>query len=185
MKQTVLGLCALAVLTGCAQTPPPMSPGAPSSAVSSARPSGASATPSASATPRTSTSPSPTPSGPSPAVAPKSLSTATLPATLGAYRAASPTGTAGEQTATYTGAATTDVVIVAVLPRGDLASATNGLKDVTVKTPAVCGTVPTASTGGAVCALPLDRGFVLVTGSGAQTLDQIAGVAAQVWAALP
>lgn len=178
----VLPLAALAavVLAGCAQTSPPapaVLPSASGSAVASVT-----STPSASAAP--SASPTPSSTVPTPSVSPKKLATLTLPTTFGTYQANTVAGT-GEQQVVYVNPdEPKDVLNVAVTALASAQTIAGAYTDATVQGPATCGTVTSNSSTVVSCAMPLDQGAIVVTGSGAQTLDVVAAASAALWQAL-
>ncbi len=184
-RAVTLAAVAAVLLTGCAQTAPPLSAELPSaSTLPSASATTSTATQSAgpSASASSSGSPSSTISGPT--VTPKILATVKLPATFGVYEASTKTGT-GEQQAVYINPNdakdTLNVVVTALADVTTIAGAYTGHA---VHGPAICGTVSSNSTMVASCALPLDKGAIMVTGSGTQTLNTIATASAALWAAL-
>ena len=184
-RAVTFAAAAVVLLTGCAQAAPPIPAALPSASVgisaSATSPSASqSAGPSASA--GISVKPSSTISLPS--VAPKILSTLKLPATFGAYQASTTTGT-GEQQVVYVNPNdaldTLNVVVTALADVTTIATAYTGP---VLKGPAICGTVSSNSTAVASCTLPLDKGAIVVTGSGKQTIDVIATAASALWAGI-
>ncbi len=188
-------------LAACASTsPPPVpSPAASTSPAASATPiasetpttmssapqatglPGATGTPSAPALPRSSASASASLS----TVPGKSLNTVRLPMALGTYRAQTQTGATGEQVVQYGNPNSTfDLYFVTVSTLSDAATVAHGFTGTVSKGPALCGMIPENSKT-AACVLPLDRGMVLINGTGVQTLDQTAAFAQLVWAAIP
>ena len=171
------------LLTGCAQAAPPLPAALPSASSVTSASTPASATPSAGATGSTSASGTSSTSL-KPSVAPKILSTLKLPATFGAYQASTPAGT-GEQQVVYANPNdakdTLNVVVTALADATTIASA---YTNPALNGPAICGTVSSNSSTVASCALPLEKGAIVVTGSGSQTLDVVAAATSALWAAL-
>jgi len=185
MRRVVtLAAVAVVVLTGCAQTAPPIPaalPSASSATTASALPTStsSSAKPSSSAG---SATPSSTIARPS--VAPKTLATLKLPATFGTYQASTATGT-GEQQVVYVNPNDAkDTLNVVVTALADVTTIASAYTKPALNGPAICGTVSSNSTTVASCALPLDKGAIVMTGAGTQTLDTIAAASAALWAAL-
>jgi hypothetical protein len=175
---------ALAVvgLSGCAQAAPPLPAGLPSATPASASASVASPSGKASASAAGSATASST--IPRPSVTPKTLATLKLPATFGTYQASTATGT-GEQQVVYANPNdakdTLNVVVTALADATTIASAYTKWA---LNGPAICGTVSSNSTIVASCALPLDKGAIVVTGASTQTIDTIAAASAALWASL-
>jgi hypothetical protein len=174
---------AVVLLAGCAKAAPPLPAALPSatssttmSATSSATASGGSSASAGSATPSSTIS--------RPSVAPKVLSTLKLPAAFGAYQASTATGT-GEQQVVYANPAdandTLNVVVTALADVTTIASAYTGA---TLNGPAICGTVSSNSATVASCTLPLDKGAIVVTGAGTQTIATVAAAATALWAGI-
>jgi len=185
MRRVVtLAAVAVVVLTGCAQTAPPIPaalPSASSATTASALPTStsSSAKPSSSAG---SATPSSTIARPS--VAAKTLATLKLPATFGTYQASTVTGT-GEQQVVYVNPNDAkDTLNVVVTALADVTTIASAYTKPALNGPAICGTVSSNSTTVASCALPLDKGAIVMTGAGTQTLDTIAAASAALWAAL-
>jgi len=185
MRRVVtLAAVSVVVLTGCAQTAPPIPaalPSASSATTASALPTStsSSAKPSSSAG---SATPSSTIARPS--VAPKTLTTLKLPATFGTYQASTATGT-GEQQVVYVNPNDAkDTLNVVVTALADVTTIASAYTKPALNGPAICGTVSSNSTTVASCALPLDKGAIVMTGAGTQTLDTIAAASAALWAAL-
>ena len=185
MRRVVtLAAVSVVVLTGCAQTAPPIPaalPSASSATTASALPTStsSSAKPSSSAG---SATPSSTIARPS--VAPKTLATLKLPATFGTYQASTATGT-GEQQVVYVNPNDAkDTLNVVVTALADVTTIATAYTKPALNGPAICGTVSSNSTTVASCALPLDKGAIVMTGAGTQTLDTIAAASAALWAAL-
>lgn len=180
-------LAALAVvgLTGCAQAAPPLAAALPSA--SSATSASASASlASTSARPSTSSAGSATPSSTiaRPTASPKTLATLKLPATFGTYQTSTATGT-GEQQVVYVNPNDPkDTLNVVVTALADVTTIASAYTKPALKGPAICGTVSSNSTTVASCTLPLDKGAIVMTGAGTQTLDTIAAASAALWAAL-
>lgn len=183
-RAVTLAAAAAAVLTGCAQAAPPLPAALPSaSSVTSA-----SATPSATPTAGASTSAtgSGTPAGgvSTPTVAPKTLATLKLPGTFGAYQASTTTGT-GEQQVVYVNPAdANDTLNIVVTGLADATTIASAYTKPALRGPAICGSVSSNSTTVASCALPLDKGAIVVTGSGTQTIDVVSTATTALWAAL-
>ncbi|MBI4901506.1 MAG: hypothetical protein HY829_13675 [Actinobacteria bacterium] len=180
-----LAAASAAVLAGCAHTAPPL-PAALPSASSSASVSGSpSGSPSASASATSGGSASPTSSAPTPTVSPKTLATLKLPATFGAYQASTTTGT-GEQQVVYVNPNDAkDTLTVVVTALADAATVSRVYVGATVTGPGICGTVASGSSKIASCAMPLDKGALIVTGSGIQPVDTVSTASAALWATLP
>ena len=186
MRRVVtLAAVAVVVLTGCAQTAPPIPAALPSassatSASAPASPASTSARPSSSAV--GSAAPSSTIARPT--VSPKTLATLKLPATFGTYQASTATGT-GEQQVVYVNPNDAkDTLNVVVTALADVTTIASAYTKPALNGPAICGTVSSNSTTVASCALPLDKGTIVLTGAGTQTLDTIAAASAALWAAL-
>ncbi len=186
----VLPLAAMAVvmLAGCAQTAPPIPAAHPSaSSVTSATILPSSAAPSASASASASGSgASATPSSTYslPTVAPKDLTKVTLPASFGGYQAITATGV-GEQQVVYANPADSkDVLNVVVTSLADVPTIASAYTTVTLNGPALCGRVTSNSVTVASCALPLEKGAIVVTGAGTQTVDKVATASGALWSAL-
>ena len=141
MRRVVtLAAVAVVVLTGCAQTAPPVPaalPSASSATAASALPSStsSSAKPSSSAG---SATPSSTIARPS--VAPKTLTTFKLPATFGTYQASTATGT-GEQQVVYANTNDAKDTLNVVVTALDVTMIASAYTSQTLKGPAICGTV--------------------------------------------
>ena len=175
---------AVVLLAGCAKAAPPLPAVLPSvissasvSATSSATGSGGpSASSAGSATPSSTIS--------RPSVAPKVLSTLKLPAAFGVYQASTATGT-GEQQVVYANPNdandTLNVVVTALADVTTIASAYTGAA---LNGPAICGTVSSNSATVASCTLPLDKGAIVVTGAGTQTIATVAAAATALWAGI-
>ena len=177
-------LAALAVvgLTGCAQAAPPLPAALPSS--SAASPSASVASPSGKASASAGGSATASSTIARPSVTPKTLATLKLPATFGTYQASTATGT-GEQQVVYVNPNDAkDTLNVVVTALADVTTIASAYTNPTLKGPAICGTVSSNSTTVASCALPLDKGTIVMTGAGTQTLDTIAAASAALWAAL-
>ncbi len=184
MRRAMTGAAAAVVLlAGCAHAAPPLPAALPSASSATSASTPASATPSAGAS--TSAAASGTPSsGLKPTVAPKALSTVKLPDTFGTYQASSPTGTGGQQVVYTNPANAKDTLNVVVTPLADASAIASAYTNPALNGPAICGTVTSNSTTVASCALPLDTGAIVVTGSGTQTLDAVATATSALWAAL-
>ena len=182
-RAVILAAAAAAVLTGCAQAAPPLPAALPSASSMTSAPATSSPTPSAGAL--TSATRSGTPSGvPTPTVAPKTLATLKLPGTFGAYQASTTTGT-GEQQVVYVNPAdANDTLNVVVTSVGDVTTIASAYTKPGLRGPAVCGSVSSNSTTVASCALPLDKGAIVVTGSGSQTIDVVSTATTALWAAV-
>ncbi|MHB1008657.1 MAG: hypothetical protein ACYC1E_05285 [Propionibacteriaceae bacterium] len=185
-RALILAAAAAAVLAGCARAAPPLPAALPSaSATPSTTASSSSASPSAGLSSSTRSSATPSRTVALPSVAPKVLATLKLPATFGPYQANGTTGT-GEQQVVYVNPNdandTLTVVVTGLADAGTIAGAYVGA---TVSGPAVCGQVASGSTKIASCAMPLDKGAVIVTGAGTQTVDTISTASGALWAALP
>jgi hypothetical protein len=119
-----------------------------------------------------------------PTVAPKVLSTLKLPATFSAYQASTPTGT-GEQQVVYANPTdandTLNVVVTALADVTTIASAYSGAA---LNGPAICGSVSSNSATVASCTLPLDKGAIVVTGAGTQSIATVAAAATALWAGI-
>jgi hypothetical protein len=112
------------------------------------------------------------------------LATLKLPATFGTYLASTATGT-GEQQVVYVNPNDAkDTLNVVVTALADVTTIACAYTNPTLKGPAICGTVSSNSTTVASCALPLDKGAIVMTGAGTQTLDTITTASAALWAAL-
>ena len=180
----VLPLAAFAVvaLAGCAQAAPPMPASLPSAgSVTSATTAPATAAAPASKTPSGSATPSYSYSLPT--VAPKSLAKVALPTTFGTYTSMTAVGT-GEQQVVYAGTDPKDVLNVVVTGLADAPTIASAYTGVKLVGPALCGAVTSNGTTVSSCALPLDKGAVVVTGAGTQTFDQIAAASGALWSAL-
>jgi hypothetical protein len=175
------------VLAGCAQTAPPIPAALPSastvtsassqpSSASSASASAGASAPGASATPSRTYS--------LPTVAPKDLTKVTLPATFGGYQATTATGVGEQQVVFANPADPKDVLNVVVTSLADAPTIASAYTAVTLNGPALCGTVTSNGISVASCALPLDKGAIVVTGAGTQTKDQVATATGALWAAL-
>jgi len=177
-------LAALAVvgLTGCAQAAPPLPAALPSS--SAASPSASVASPSGKASASAGGSATASSTIARPSVTPKTLATLKLPATFGTYQASTATGT-GEQQVVYVNPNDAkDTLNVVVTALADVTTIASAYTNPALMGPAICGTVSSNSTTVASCALPLDKGTIVMTGAGTQTLDTIAAASAALWAAL-
>jgi len=107
-----------------------------------------------------------------------------LPATFGTYQASTATGT-GEQQVVYVNPNDAkDTLNVVVTALADVTTIASAYTKPALNGPAICGTVSSNSTTVASCALPLDKGAIVMTGAGTQTLDTIAAASAALWAAL-
>lgn len=178
-----LAAVAAVLLVGCAKSAPPLP-----AAITSESPSVSASATTPSPTPSQDLSPSPSVStaSPSSAISPsvpaKASVTLKLPAKFGAYEATTATGT-GEQQVSYANPAdpkdTLNIVVSALADAKTIASV---YTQPVLHGPAVCGTVTLNSSVVASCALPLDKGSIVVTGSGAQSIDVIAAASAALWA---
>ena len=184
MRRAVTSAAVAAVLlAGCAQTAPPLPAALPSASsatsatATSTQSVGPSATASASGTPSSTIS--------APSVTPKVLATVKLPAAFGTYQASTPTGT-GEQQVVYANPNDPkDTLNVVVTALADVTTVASAYTLPALSGPAICGTVSSNSAAVASCALPLDKGAIVVTGAGTQTVDAIAAASAALWATLP
>lgn len=180
-------LAALAVvgLTGCAQAAPPLPAALPSaSSATSASAPGSLASPSAKTSASSAGSASSSSTIARPSVAPKTLATLKLPATFGTYQASTATGT-GEQQVVYANPNDPkDTLNVVVTALADVTTIASAYTKPALNGPAICGTVSSNSAMVASCTLPLDKGAIVVTGAGTQTIDTIAAASAALWAAL-
>ncbi|HET7725223.1 MAG TPA: hypothetical protein VFK68_11335 [Propionibacteriaceae bacterium] len=183
-RAMTLAAAAAVVLSGCAHTAPPLPAALPSASTTPSTTASASPSPSASASaPRSSATPSSTVALPS--VAPKVLATLKLPDKFGPYQANGTTGT-GEQQLVYVNPTdATDTLTVVVTGLADAGTIASAYAGATVNGPAVCGTVASGSTKIASCAMPLDKGAVIVTGAGPQSVDAVSTASGTLWAALP
>ncbi len=184
MRVLTLAALSLVVLAGCAQTAPPLPAALPSASTvtSAAGPTSTAPTASASASASGSATPSRTYSLPT--VAPKDLSKVTLPASFGGYQASTATGV-GEQQAVYANPADPkDVLNVVVTSLADAPTIASAYTSVTLNGPALCGTVTSSGVSVASCALPLEKGAIVVTGAGTQAIDKIATATGALWSAL-
>lgn len=108
-----------------------------------------------------------------------------LPATFGTYQASTPAGT-GEQQVVYANPNDPkDTLNVVVTALADATTVASAYTQPTLSGPAICGTVSSNSAIVASCALPLDKGAIVVTGAGTQTVAAMAAASAALWAALP
>ena len=179
-------LAALAVvgLTGCAQAAPPVPAALPSASSAATSPSASVASPSGKASASSGGSATASSTIARPSVTPKTLATLKLPATFGTYQASTATGT-GEQQVVYVNPNDAkDTLNVVVTALADVTTIASAYTKPALNGPAICGTVSSNSTTVASCALPLDKGAIVMTGAGTQTLDTIAAASAALWAAL-
>ena len=180
-------LAALAVvgLTGCAQAAPPLPAALPSaSSGTTASPSASVVSPSGKASASAGGSATASSTIARPSVTPKTLATLKLPATFGTYQASTATGT-GEQQVVYVNPNDAkDTLNVVVTALADVTTIGSAYTKPALNGPAICGTVSSNSTIVASCALPLDKGAIVMTGAGTQTLDTMAAASAALWAAL-
>lgn len=188
MRVLPLAAMAVVVLAGCAQTAPPIPAALPSaSTVTSAtsQPSSAAPSESASASARGSgASASPSRTYSLPTVAPKDLTKVTLPATFGGYQASTATRV-GEQQVVYANPADPkDVLNVVVTSLADAPTIASAYTKVTLNGPALCGNVTSNGVTVASCALPLEKGAIVVTGAGTQAVDKVAAASGALWSAL-
>ncbi len=192
MRRLTAGAAVLLITTGCALTQPAtpaITTGAPTPAVSASgrrvtlEPSAAGTPSAAAAGSETPSSSASSPSGPAPTVAPKRVDAVVLPPALGEYRVQQQVE---NHSATYVGnRSTADLVIVTVM-RGATSSAMGPtLKNAQVYGPALCGALDAEGTVGAVCALPLDQGVILVSGSGFMKVGEVAQLAGLLWEQVP
>ncbi len=183
-RAVTLAAAAVVLLTGCAQAAPPIPAALPSASSVPTASTPASPTSSAGASTSGAASGTPSSSFATPSVTPMILSTLKLPAAFGAYQASTATGT-GEQQVVYVNPNdaldTLNVVVTALADVTTIATAYTGP---VLKGPAICGTVASNSTTVASCTLPLDKGAIVVTGSGAQTIDVIATATSALWAGI-
>lgn len=185
----VLPLAALAVvaLAGCAQAAPPDAASRPSdstiTATSSPAPSVTSSA-SASASSGSAGSVAPSRTYALPTVTPKLLSTLALPTSFGGYQASTTTGV-GEQQAVYANRADPkDVLNVVVTGLADAPTIADAYTTVGLYGPALCGSVSSNGSSVASCAMALEKGAIVVTGSGTQTLDTVVEASKALWSAL-
>ena len=177
-------LAALAVvgLTGCAQAAPPLPAALPSA--TSASPSASVVSPSGKASASAGGSATASSTIARPSVTPKMLATLKLPATFGTYLASTATGT-GEQQVVYVNPNDAkDTLNVVVTALADVTTIASAYTMPALMGPAICGTVSSNSTTVASCTLPLDKGAIVMTGAGTQTLDTMAAASAALWAVL-
>lgn len=186
MRVLTLAAMSVVVLAGCAQTAPPIPAALPSaSTVTSATSQPSSAGPSASASSSGSgASATPSRTYSLPTVTPKDLAKVTLPSTFGGYLASTATGV-GEQQVVYANPADPkDVLNVVVTSLADAPTIASAYTKVTLNGPALCGSVTSNSVTVASCALPLEKGAIVVTGAGTQTIDKVAAASGALWSAL-
>jgi len=182
-RALTLAALAVVVLTGCAQAAPPI-PAALPSASQTASDAPETVDPTASAAVSVAASATPKSTIPTPSVAPKTLATLKLPDTFGAYQASTTTGTGEQQVVYANGADPKDTLNVVVTALADVSTIASAYTGAAVKGPAICGTVSSNTTQVVSCALPLDKGAIVVTGSGTQSLDVVAAAAGALWAGL-
>ncbi len=183
-RAMTLAVAAAVVLGGCARAAPPLPAALPSASTSASGPRSLATSPSATPAASSAASGASTSSRPTPSVAPKTLATLKLPATFGSYQASTTTGT-GEQQVVYVNPKdATDTLTVVVTGLADAGTISAAYTGATVNGPAVCGTVASGSTKIASCAMPLDKGAVIVTGAGSQSLATISTASGALWAAL-
>lgn len=186
MRVLTLAAISVVVLAGCAQTAPPIPAALPSaSTVTSAAGQPSSATPSSSASASGSgASATPSRTYSLPTVAPKDLAKVTLPASFGGYQATTATGV-GEQQVVYANPADPkDVLNVVVTSLADAPTIASAYTTVTLNGPALCGSVTSNAVTVASCALPLEKGAIVVTGAGTQTIVMVATATGALWSAL-
>ena len=188
MRVQPLAAMAVVLLAGCAQTAPPIPAALPSaSTVTSASSMSSSATPTANASASASgTGASATPSRTYslPTVTPKDLTKVALPATFGGYQSTTATGV-GEQQVVYANPADPkDVLNVVVTSLADAPTIASAYTGVSLNGPALCGSVTSNGVSVSSCALPLDKGAIVLTGAGTQTKDQVATASGALWVAL-
>lgn len=186
MRRAMTFAAVAVVLAGCAQSAPPLPAALPSASTTpSTTAASSSATPSAGFPSSSRASATPLRTVAMPSVAPKVLATLKLPATFGSYQANGTTGT-GEQQVVYVNPNdATDTLTVVVTGLADAGTIAGAYVGATVSGPAVCGTVASGSTKIASCAMPLDKGAVIVTGAGTQTVDTVSTASGALWATLP
>jgi hypothetical protein len=176
---------AVLLLSGCAKTAPPL-PAALPSAGSTTSASSVTSSTSQSAVPSASSVGSGTPSSSMsrPSVAPKVLATLKLPTGFGAYQASTTTGT-GEQQVVYANPNdANDTLNVVVTGLADVTTIASAYTGAVLNGPAICGTVSSNSATVASCTLPLDKGAIVVTGAGTQTIATVAAAASALWAGI-
>ena len=182
MRRAMTLAAAAVVLAGCAQAAPPLPAALPSASTTPSTSMSTSASPSSSAS--AAGSATPTSTVPQSSVAPKALATLKLPATFGPYQASGATGT-GEQQVVYVNPNdATDTLTVVVTGLAEVGTIAGAYAGATVNGPAVCGTVASGSTKIASCAMPLDKGAVIVTGAGSQALATVSTASGALWATL-
>lgn len=166
----------LAALPGCATAP--ISPSSPPPVTSQ------SASPASTPTPSRATPVPPTSSAS--AVPLKKLATAKLSAQVADRRTDSVAEGAGGQTASYyLPMNTADVIHAALSPIGTAADAASRLKDARPLGVATCGTIAVSDKQTGACVVPLDGGYLLVNGSGAQSIDLVATFTNALYGTLP
>jgi hypothetical protein len=179
-----LAAASAVVLAGCAHTAPPLPAALPSASTSASVTASPSGSPSASGSPTSRDSASPTSSMATPTVSPKTLASLKLPSTFGAYQASTTTGT-GEQQVIYVNPNDPkDTLTVVVTGLADAGTVSRAYVGAAVNGPGICGTVASGSSKIASCAMPLDKGSLIVTGSGTQPLDTVATASGALWATL-
>ena len=116
----------------------------------------------------------------------KRFATATLPAQVAGRRTDQVAQTAGGQTGSYyLPMATADVIVAALSPIGTAADAASRLTAPQPNGPATCGTLPVAGKPTGACVVPLDLGFLVVNGSGGQSVDLVARFTLALYDTLP
>jgi hypothetical protein len=184
-RAVTLAAAAAVFLTGCAQAAPPLPAALPSAGSVVSATSTTSTATSGAATTSSSGPGTPSASMARPSVVPKTLSTLKLPTTFGAYQSSTPTGT-GEQQVVYVNPLDAkDTLNVVVTGLADVTTIASAYTKPAIHGPAICGTVSSNSTTVASCTLALDKGAIVVTGAGTQTIDTMATASAALWAALP
>jgi hypothetical protein len=188
MRVLTLAAMSVVVLAGCAQTAPPIPAALPSASTvtsASSQPSSTASSAGASAGANASgASATPSRTYSLPTVTPKGLTKVTLPATFGGYQATTATGVGEQQVVFANPADPKDVLNVVVTSLADAPTIASAYTAVTLNGPALCGTVTSNGILVASCALPLDKGAIVVTGAGTQTKDQVATATGALWAAL-
>ena len=184
-RAVTLAALAAVGLTGCAQAAPPTPAALPSaSSMTSASAPATSADPSAKTSASSAGSATPSSTIARPTVSPKTLATLKLPATFGTYQASTATGTGEQQVVYFNPNDPKDTLNVVVTALADVTTIASAYTNQALNGPAICGTVSSNSTTVASCALPLDKGAIVMTGAGTQSLDTIAAAGAALWAAL-
>ena len=121
-----------------------------------------------------------------PATPLKRFATSTLPAQVAGRRTDQVAQTAGGQTGSYyLPMATADVIVAALSPIGTAADAASRLTAPQPNGPATCGTLPVAGKPTGACVVPLDLGFLVVNGSGGQSVDLVARFTLALYDTLP